>query len=66
MVMTRAHVESYAFHTGTDLAKVHFGQISTSMKRVENRVHETFCESLPRAAFEKYERTKEEDVSRSF
>ena len=35
MVMRSAHVESYAFHIGTDLAKVHFGQISTNMKRVE-------------------------------
>jgi hypothetical protein len=29
------------------LAKVHFGQISTKLKCVENHVHETFCESLP-------------------
>ena len=64
--MTSAHVESYAFHSGTDLAKVHFGQISTIMNRVENRVHETFCESLPRAAFGKYEWTKEEGMSHSF
>jgi hypothetical protein len=35
------------FHIGTDLAEVHFGQISTNMKRIENCVHETFCESLP-------------------
>jgi hypothetical protein len=55
MVMKNVHIESYAFQLGTDLAKVHFGQISTKLKRVENRVHETFCESLPWAAFGKYE-----------
>ena len=39
MVTKRARVESRAFHNGADLAKVHFGRISTIMKRVENRVH---------------------------
>jgi hypothetical protein len=29
------------------LAEVHFGQISTKLKCIENCVHETFCESLP-------------------
>jgi hypothetical protein len=30
-----SHVQDfYAFHIGTDLAKMHFGQISTNMKRV--------------------------------
>ena len=47
MVTKSAHVESYAFQLGTDLAKVHFGQISTKLKCVENRVHKTFCELLP-------------------
>jgi hypothetical protein len=58
MVMKNAHVESYAFQLSTDLAKVakvHFGQISTKLKWVENRVHETFGESLLWAAFGKYE-----------
>ena len=55
MVMTSAHVESYAFQLGTDLAEVHFGQISAKLKCVENRARKTFCESLPRAAFGKCE-----------
>jgi hypothetical protein len=30
-----SHVQDfYAFHIGTDLAKMHFGQISTNMKRI--------------------------------
>jgi hypothetical protein len=30
-----SHVQDfYVFHIGTDLAKMHFGQISTNMKRV--------------------------------
>ncbi len=55
MVMKNAHVESYVFQLGTDLAEVHFGQISNKLKCIENCVHETFCESLPWAAFGKYE-----------
>ena len=64
--MTSARAESRALQLGADLAKVHFGQISAKLKRAENRAREALCESLPRAAFEKRERAKEEGASRSF
>jgi hypothetical protein len=50
MVMKSAHVESYTFHIGTDLAKMHFGQISTNMKCIEILYMRHFvnrCRELP-------------------